>query len=338
MPSASWELVTLLLVHLFFLTAWPVWDAHHDYLFFATCLILTNKILFPPHLTSLLFLKNLYPAIAALWSYNLPDHVVIIIRWLCKDLNSSCFFFQHWVCLCTGIWDGVWVVQPSQWKWISLPRYSVPCICSPFSSHQLSVSFELHLPVFLVSSSSHKVTESIALALSDGSPLSPAVLISLWWISSHPSSPHVSESGSHGYRSLNPDCNTSHKGKSWCIVHATFCPNLWAAGLRPSSLGHPCPYFSLSVHPRNALEDWRSHCQHHWFPCGWAARGYTPMTKQPLQLLFQCHRTRLQKTRKMTQREILMPDLRQSHRAAFWSSQYLRKSSKFFYWSVLLNY
>lgn len=207
----------------------------------------------------------------------------------------------------------------------SVEVYGPPSFLCPM--HMLSIPFPLLIwrlwcpsangPCFHLFSQGYWACCSFP-TLSDGSRLSPAVL--------------VSQRGSCGHRSQSPACDSSYKARSWCTVYANFCTVfiLWAAGLRPSSPGPPCPY----QHPQSPLKvSLPASLVPVWMNCKGSPRAKGASEASP-----QCRISGTQNSSKPTHRAILMSGLWQSHTPALSLSWSLRKAAHFSYRVVQLNY
>lgn len=233
----------------------------HKFLFLWTLCI--QHILCAPRLNCL-SLKSLYPSNTVLQSSKLSCHVcdwsglihhpVTAWTWIHPVL------FQCWVHLCAGIWDGLSVVLLSRWKCMSLPRCSVPCICSSFPSPCLSGGFDVPLPMVCACISSQKVAELVALA--------PPCLMGLI---SPQQSLYLKEGTmvTEAKVLLVTPAAKLQADKHQCVPAF---PQVLSFGQRVRKHRHQYPMPSSLIF--RALKDLRSLCQHHWCPCGRTEKGH----------------------------------------------------------------
>lgn len=142
----------------------------------------------------------------------------------------------------------------SQWKCMSLPHCSVPCICSSFPSPCLSGGFDVPLPMVCACISSQKVTELVTLV--------PPYLTG---IISPQQSLYLKEGTMVTEAKVLLVTPAAKLGADVHQCVPTF-PQVLSFGqwVREHHHQYPMP---LSLIFR-ALKDLRSLCQHHWCPGG----------------------------------------------------------------------
>lgn len=164
-------------------------------------------------------------------------------------------------------------------------------------------------------------------AFSDGSHLSPAVL--------------VSQTGSHGHKAkallatLTIKLGANEHRIPVFVQFLSFGQQVWDHHhLGPMLLSSPGPHAPNSHTQNLVITHSRSLCQHHWCPCGWTAKGL----QRNLRSLSTVLHIWGQNSNRPTHREILMSDLWQSHTPALSSSWSSVKAAHFSCWEVQLGY